>query len=44
MVAFCSDGLLNDRPSENLILKWINRSMMLILRFEKKWGAEQSVK
>ena len=35
MVAFCSDGLLNDRPSENLILKWINRSMMLILRFEK---------
>lgn len=43
MVAFCSDGLLNDRPSENLILKWINRSMMLILRFEKM-GAEQSVK
>lgn len=35
MVAFCSDGLLNDRPSENLILKWTNRSMMLILRFEK---------
>ena len=44
MVAFCSDGLGMMRPSENLILKWTNRSMILILRFEKKGGAEQSVK
>ena len=45
IAAFCSDGILHNKGRlKNLILKWTNRSMILILRFEKKWGAEQSVK